>query len=182
MSAVFTQYEGSYALFSSGELAEGEKVTATTVSGHEVDVIVGKILDVSEEGTYALFERAAEERDPSIATFAKREGEWVVRGQDLFVGDVVTVEQKNKTQVEVIITELLEEDEGYTYARFERSEPEYEAPYFHRLNDTTWVVRGRDLKEGQTITVATKAKGEREVRITGIIGTSETGLMDAFFE
>lgn len=58
------------------------------------------------------------DRRDNVVRFRKAGGEWAVEGEDLQVGDVVTVKKRGGKKSTVTITELVSDENGHQVARF----------------------------------------------------------------
>ncbi|MGJ4139086.1 DUF3560 domain-containing protein [Corynebacterium evansiae] len=58
------------------------------------------------------------DRRDNVVRFRKSGGEWAVEGEDLQVGDVVTVKKRGGKKSTVTITELVSDENGHQVARF----------------------------------------------------------------
>ncbi|MGJ4091237.1 hypothetical protein ACN4D5_06660 [Corynebacterium macclintockiae] len=58
------------------------------------------------------------DRRDNVVRFRKAGGEWAVEGEDLQVGDVVTVKRRGGKKSTVTITELVSDENGHQVARF----------------------------------------------------------------
>lgn len=58
------------------------------------------------------------DRRDNVVRFRKIDGEWAVEGEDLQVGDVVTVKKRGGKKSAVTITELVSDENGHQVARF----------------------------------------------------------------
>lgn len=175
-------------------LIPGQEVEVCTKTGKRRTVIVGSILE-EKDGVQTASFQWVEEAKPEI-DFSKGQvyfrgldnGDYGVCGFNLVAGSNVSVTDRKGKRRQVRVLEILsEDDDGLQVGTFEWLETDHSdlldegRIFFTRLEDETWVIRGKGLEVGRKVKVSRKGKSKQEVFVKEILD-EENGIQTAAFE
>lgn len=170
-----TLEDGSWGI-AGPSLVEGDDVVVDTKDGSEVHGTVGEVLDEKDGRVIARFERARAVPADGHAVFRKVDGEWIIQGKGLAEGQLVEVLTRAGHGRKVRVAEVIDvDDAGMISARFSDPGPDPDTVIFVRNpdDDSSFLIRGKNLTPGEYVSVTKKNGSTVEVLIREIINQTD---------
>lgn len=157
-------------------LVEGDEVVVHTKDGSEVHGTVCEVLDEKDGRVIARFDRARAVPADGHAVFRKVDGEWIIQGKGLAEGQLVEVLTRAGHGRKVRVAEVIDvDDAGMISARFSDPGPDPDTVIFVRNpdDDSSFLIRGKNLTPGEYVSVTKKNGSTVEVLIREIINQTD---------